>query len=155
MCKEENSQAGISEKDLSEKELSKGALSEEYILELQDKIIINDLKISCIIGILPKERECKQDLIVSLCVGIPNIKKAALSADIKDCINYFDLAQETKKYVEKRQAFLLEELAQEICDLIFLKYNVAFIKLKLIKPAAIEDAAGAGIEIFRKRPLCH
>ena len=46
-------------------------------------------------------------------------------------------------------AFLLEELAEELCAEILQKFNPSSVTLRLSKPEAVKEALGVGIEITR------
>ena len=118
--------------------------------KFNDKIFIEDLRISCIVGILPKERVSKQDLLVTLEITC-DLEKSAISGDVCDTVDYFALANEVKDYCVKRKAGLLEELGHELCAMIFNKYSVSHIKIRLSKPDAVAEAGACGIEMNRAR----
>lgn len=114
-----------------------------------DKILISDLKTQCIIGILPLERTTPQTLSISLKLEC-DLRKAGHSGDLRDTVDYYALSHEMVEFVKKRKASLLEELGEELCAFIFSKYAVSKIKLRLIKPEALPESLGCGIEICRK-----
>ncbi len=113
-----------------------------------DKIFIRELKIPCIIGILPQERLQEQELTVSLTLEL-SLQEPGISHDLKASIDYAALASHVSRYVKERKAELLEELGVELCDLILSTYRPRRVTISLGKPQALQDAALAGIEISR------
>ncbi len=113
-----------------------------------DKIFIKGLKINCIIGVLPHEREQEQDLIADLELEFP-LREAALSGDLSKTIDYAKVADRVAAYAVKRQAELLESLAEELCALILKEFKPGTVTITLTKPAAVPNAAGSGIMVSR------
>lgn len=114
-----------------------------------DKIFVNNLKVECIIGILPYEREHSQPLLVSVELET-SLEDAGRTGSLEKSINYALLSERVKSYIVNRKAGLLEELAVELCDLIEKEFKPESVKIRLNKPEAVADAQSVGIEIFRK-----
>ena len=114
-----------------------------------DKIFVNDLRIECIVGILPAEREHSQPLLVSIELEA-SLEEAGRTGSLEKSIDYALLSERVKSYVVDRKAGLLEELAVELCDLIEKEFKPVSVKIRLNKPEAVAFAQGVGIEIFRK-----
>ena len=115
---------------------------------MMDKIFINGLKVSCIIGILPDERVHEQPLIMDV-VMEHSLKQAGEKGDLNLSINYSMVASFCMNFAKERKAFLLEELAEELCAEILQKFNPSSVTLRLSKPEAVKEALGVGIEITR------
>ena len=98
-----------------------------------DKVFVQGLKVMCIVGILPKERITPQPLIIDLGLSI----------------DYHALSLRVTEYVIRRKAPLLEELGVELCDLILKEFHPQRVSVRLVKPQAVENALGAGIEISK------
>ena len=113
-----------------------------------DKIFVNDLRIECIVGILPAEREHTQPLLVSIELEA-SLEEAGRTGSLEKSIDYALLSERVKSYVVDRKAGLLEELAVELCDLIEKEFKPVSVKIRLNKPEAVAFAQGVGIEIFR------
>lgn len=113
-----------------------------------DKIFINGLKVSCIIGILPDERVHEQSLIMDVCME-HSLKQAGEKGDLNLSINYARVASFCLDFAKERKAFLLEELAEELCSKILQEFNPSSVTLRLSKPKAVKEALGVGIEITR------
>lgn len=114
-----------------------------------DKIFVNDLKVECIVGILPFEREKIQPLLVSMELET-SLEEAGRTCALDKSIDYALLSERVKSYIVERKAGLLEELAVELCDLIEKEFKPESVKIRLNKPNAVADAKSVGIEIFRK-----
>lgn len=113
-----------------------------------DKVFVEGLQVDCIIGILPFEREQTQPLIIDLTLE-HDLKPAALARDLSLSIDYAALSKRVEEYVIARQAFLLEELAVELCDLILKEFKPRRVTIRLNKPQAVKLAHAAGIEVSK------
>lgn len=113
-----------------------------------DKIFINGLKVSCIIGILPEERIREQTLLMDVTME-HSLAQAGKKGDLSLSINYAEVAYFCMNFAKKRQAFLLEELAEELCAEVLQKFGASLVTLRLVKPEAVKEASGVGIEITR------
>ncbi len=116
-----------------------------------DRIFINGLTLSCIIGILPYEREHPQLLIIDISMGC-DTAEAARTGDVNKTINYAAVAEYVENYCKERKAGLLEELGNELCARILEKFGPSYVTMRLTKPEAVHGATGGvGIEITRGR----
>lgn len=115
---------------------------------MNDYIFINNLKVDCIIGILPHERENIQPLQISIELEC-DLKKAGYSGNLEDSINYADLANRVKDYTVQRKARLVEELGVELCDLILQEFKPKKVCITLNKPLAVDNCDGVGIKITK------
>jgi dihydroneopterin aldolase len=113
-----------------------------------DIIFLNDLKIETIIGIYDWEREIKQTISLDLEMAT-DIRKAALSDNIDDTLDYKAVSKRLISFVEESQFELVERLAEECTQLIMNEFNVPWVRLKLNKGGAIRGASGVGILIER------
>lgn len=113
-----------------------------------DIIFLGGLKIDTIIGIYDWERETKQTVILDIEMAY-DIKKATVTDDIKDTLDYKAVAQHVVSFVEKNRYFLIEKLAEEINHSLRTKFNIPWVKLTLNKKGAISGASDVGIIIER------
>ena len=111
-----------------------------------DKIFVEGLQVDCIIGVLPFEREETQPLIIDLVLE-HDLKPAASAHDLS--LDYAALSERVAEYVIARRAFLLEELAFELCDLILKEFKPRRVTIRLKKPQAVKMAQAAGIEVSK------
>ena len=118
---------------------------------MSDKIFLRDLRVDCIIGILPFERVKEQPLIVNLTLSLdlePCIRDNCLSLSV----DYAKLANDVTCFIKNEKEELLEVLAKKICNLIFKEYSaVTQVLVNLAKPEAIDNCSLAGVEIIRNR----
>lgn len=119
---------------------------------MRGRIFIRDLCTSCIVGVRAAERVNLQELKISVIIDA-ELDQAAVCDDLSATLDYAVLAERLTSYVQQRRALLLETLAWELGGLI-LNYDerVREVTVHLEKPAALQDAAGAGVEIIRTRP---
>ena len=103
---------------------------------MNDYIFINNLKVDCIIGILPHERENTQPLMISIELEC-DLKKAGYSGNLDESINYAELADTVKEYTV------------ELCDLILKEFKPKKVSITLNKPLAVENCDGVGIKITK------
>jgi len=119
---------------------------------MNDKIFIEGLKISCVIGTLPRERKKKQKIVIDLEFSAP-LKRAAKRDDLKDALNYQKIAEHATEFVSQSRFYLLETLAERLAQTLLKKFKLKNILLRVSKPNAIRNAKNVGVEIFRKTPF--
>ena len=96
------------------------------------KISIVDLELHYHIGVSAAERAWPQRLLVTIDMEL-DVSAAIKSDDIRDTINYFDVAQMLFKWGKKRQWNLIERLADEMADLILKKFKSERVTIELKK----------------------
>lgn len=111
-----------------------------------DKIIIKDLKTSCLIGLKPEERQNKQEIIIDLYLRL-DLSKAAETDSIEDTIDYDELSDQIADFVEKSDFKLLEKLALKVAKLAKRLSGAEEVKIIVKKPAAIKKARFAAVEL--------
>lgn len=114
-------------------------------------IEIAQLKISCIVGIYPHEREQEQTLILDLRME-HDFAEAARTQEIAKTINYAEVAEALTAWVRETRALLLEHVAVGVCELVLDRWSsVQAVHVKVMKPAAIESAAYAAVSFDLQR----
>ncbi|MEI7750464.1 MAG: dihydroneopterin aldolase [Candidatus Omnitrophota bacterium] len=116
---------------------------------MSDKIFIQGLEISCIIGTLPRERTKQQKIVIDLELSAP-IKKAAKRDDLRDALNYKRIADRATEFTAKSRFYLIETLAERLAQVLLLEFKLKDIFLRVSKPNALRNAKKVGVEIFRK-----
>lgn len=111
------------------------------------RIIIDNLKTSCIIGVKPDERLKPQEVIVDLSLSL-DLSKAGNTDNLQDTIDYDALTRDIVEFIEKSRFELLEKLAYEIAKLIKDNTEASEVKVVVKKPSAIEKARYAAVEII-------
>ena len=113
-----------------------------------DIIFLGGLEIKTIIGIYDWERETKQTVILDIEMA-HDIRKAALSDDINDTLDYKTVSKRIISFVEESEFFLVEKLIEEIALILRNEFNVPWVRITLNKKGAISGASDVGIIIER------
>lgn len=113
-----------------------------------DKVFIQALKAETVIGIYDWEKKIRQTVIVDLEMDT-DIRKAAVSDDIKDTLNYKTISKRLVSFIEASRFELVETLAEKLANIVLEEFNVDTLKLTLHKPGALSDADDVGIVIYR------
>ncbi len=113
-----------------------------------DIIFINQLKLDTIIGIHDWEREKPQPIVLDIDIGC-SIQLAAKSDQIEHCIDYFSVCERMKELAQCHQFQLVESFAEEASRIILDEFMAQWVRVKLNKPAAVNEANGVGVIIER------
>ena len=119
-------------------------------MEMESKIIINELKVECIIGDLDFERKSKQAVLIDIEFWY-DFSKIAKSDNLKDGVDYFSSAEEVKRFVEQSKFFMIETLAENIADLILKKPEAKKVLVRVKKFSAVKDTKFVAAEIVREK----
>ena len=114
------------------------------------KVIITDLVFDTSIGIHDFEKRKKQQIKFNVEIDINPLLKAAEN-DLDSIINYENIISKIKSITHKKHYNLLETLAEDIFDNLFLSKNIIKIKLRIEKPEIIKDTSSVGVEITKKK----
>jgi FolB domain-containing protein len=115
-----------------------------------DKIFIKDLLLRGIIGINEDERVNRQDILINITI-FADTRKAAVSDDIEDAVNYRTIAKRIIEHVEASADFLVEKLVNDIAQIILGEFRAERVIVRVEKPGALRFARSVGIEIDRSR----
>ncbi len=118
---------------------------------MADRILIHDLRLRCLIGIHPEERETPQELRIHLALSV-DIRKAAATDSIADAVDYQSVTERIHAFTASSRRLLLETLVEDMARMILQEFPaVQSLQLRVEKPAALPLARFAGIEIERSR----
>ena len=112
--------------------------------------MIRELRIQCIVGVLPAERDTPQEVLVSLDLGT-DVARAARSGELDHTIDYAALAEQARALVVAGRYRLLETMAEDLARCALQSELAAEVRVTIRKPAAIAGARDAGVEIVRAR----
>jgi len=115
-----------------------------------DKIHIRDIALRCIIGINDEERRERQDVVVSVSLHA-DLKKAGLSDDFAETVDYKAVKQRIVPLVEGSQYCLIEALAEAIAGVCLQFARVEAVDVTVEKPGALRFARTVAVEISRHR----
>jgi dihydroneopterin aldolase len=117
----------------------------------EDRIRIEQLKIFARVGVVKTEREKSQRLSASITIW-PRRQGGDLCDDVRNTVNYSDVCEETKRFVQKRSDKLIETLAEAIAEHLLRKFAIRRIAVELRK-FVLKDAAYASVTVTRAAAL--
>lgn len=106
----------------------------------------NSLRVNCIIGINPSEREQTQDLLIDLKVEV-DLSKVAVSGDLNDTIDYRSLTAVCKELAIEGKYLLIEKYAADVVKKLLETFPIKSAWIRIMKPKAILDAECALVEL--------
>ncbi len=112
-----------------------------------DRLLVKDLLLRGIVGLNDWEREKRQDILINLCL-FTDIRRAGLSDEADDILNYRTVTKAVIDHVEASRYFLVEKLASEIARLC-LDLGADRVRVRVEKPGALRFASSVGVEIER------
>ena len=117
------------------------------------RVVLRDVEVEAHVGLHPWERhpERPSRLFVSVemfahLVGVPATR------GVKPMIDYDRVRNGLKGWASRPHTPLLETLAEEVVGLCFGDSAVEACRVTIVKPDIFNEAAGAGVEIYRVRP---
>jgi dihydroneopterin aldolase len=114
-----------------------------------DKIVIDGIRVDCIIGTRPEERQTPQPVIISVTLH-GDWRAAAASDDLNDAVNYVRAVEAVRAVAAGSSFFLIETLAEEMGRLLLAIPGVCQADLRLEKPQAIPGIR-VMVEISRRK----
>ncbi|MDD5036969.1 MAG: dihydroneopterin aldolase [Methylococcaceae bacterium] len=113
-----------------------------------DIIFLRGLHIETIVGIFDWERVTPRTVVLDLEMATDN-RKAAVSDAIEDALDYDAVSKRIVAFVQESRFFLVETLAERICEVIRDEFKVPWVRLSLNKIGAIQGASDVGVIIER------
>ena len=111
-------------------------------------IMVEGLEIICIVGILPREREEEQRILVDVEMDY-DFAAAAASENVKDTVDYVDMANYLTSLAREKKYQLIETYAEEAAAGILDRFGGTRVALKIMKPAAIPAAKWTAVRLER------
>jgi len=115
-----------------------------------DKTFIKDLRARGIIGIRPWEREKAQEILINVTV-FSDMRRAAETDNIADCVDYSTLAKKVLTHAETAARFTVEALANDLARICLKENRVEKVIVRVEKPGAVRFAASVGVEVERTK----
>ena len=113
-----------------------------------DSIIINRLKVKCIIGCNPEERVNEQDLFISVDMHA-DTRKAGTSDNLDDTVNYSAVSKQIAAIAIDGKFKLIEALAHSIAQHCLRDPRITSVTVTIEKPAALLMADATIVRITR------
>jgi dihydroneopterin aldolase len=115
-----------------------------------DRIFLHGLTTSCIIGFIDWERRVKQTVVLDIELPV-DCRRAALSDDVADTLDYKKVAKRVLAFVENSEFQLVETLAHRLALMILAEFALPWVRIALNKPGAIRHSRDVGVVIERTR----
>jgi len=115
-----------------------------------DSISLRELSLLVRIGCSKEERSFPQRLLANVHVAC-DTTRAAASSNLDDTVCYLKLRDRLQQMADENEWLLQEELAHDMCAMIFEEFPLALeVRIELEK-FAFSDARSAGLRITRAR----
>ena len=112
---------------------------------------LHNLRIDCIVGIHPHERENPQPVFLDLEVDY-DFAPAAESDAIPDAVDYDQMARMATELIQSRRFHLLEAMAEAVAAMLLEKVPVIdCVRLEIRKPLAVPAADNSFVFVERER----
>ena len=112
------------------------------------RVFLKDVVVDLSVGLHPWERHPERP--TRLVINVEMFADWPLAEG--DFINYDHVRARILSWAGRSHVELLETLAEEVVSACFELPLVQACKVQVAKPQVFNEAAGAGVEIFRKRP---
>lgn len=107
-----------------------------------DSIIVRDLRVKAHVGVTEQERSQAQLLVISV-VLYTDLRKAGMSDDLADTVDYGRVTAEIEELVVSTETALLESLAEKIAGHIAAMPGINGVSVEIAKDAPpIEQEVG-------------
>ena len=110
---------------------------------------LRDVRISCVLGVYPAEREAPREIIVNAALEI-DISAPATSDNFEHAVNYEKIESALIHTAQEGQFSLIECAAEALAQICLSFYGVKRVTLCLDKPAALPNTRSVAIEITRE-----
>ena len=116
-----------------------------------DCIQLRGLRVVCIVGVLPEERERPQPIELDIDI-YTDLSVAGKSDDLTDTIDYGAVTEAATEICLSLQAQLLEHVAQRIADQLLALTPVSAVDLtiKKLRPPIPRDIKSAAVRVVRR-----
>ncbi|MFG1301954.1 dihydroneopterin aldolase [Xanthobacter sp. V3C-3] len=114
-------------------------------------LILRGFKVEALIGVYSAERHAPQALDVRLEIEIPD-KGGGYSDRLSDTIDYGAIVYAIREEAKESRFFLLEALAEQLCNLLFARFEALSVRLEMTKTEIIDGVKDAGIRLERHAP---
>lgn len=114
-------------------------------------IRVIDLQVSCIIGILPRERKEEQTILVSI-IADYDISQAAASENIEHTLDYVEVVELLNQQLKSKQYELLERAVTDLSEQVLERWpSILRFSIEIKKPEALPLASYSSVQFETKR----
>jgi dihydroneopterin aldolase len=113
---------------------------------------LKGLRIECIVGVYPHEREHPQPVMIDVELDY-DVADAAHADDVGHAVDYDRVAEGVTELVQRRAFHLIETMAEETADMLLGQHaSVQTVRLEIRKPKAVAAADCSFVRLVRARP---
>ena len=116
-----------------------------------DIIFIDDLRLSTLIGIYPREKAMPQTVEMSLQIGT-STASAGTSDDLGDTIDYAAVVERLRRELAAQHFNLLEKLAEYVAQLLLEDFHATWVRVSIAKLGMMPGVRRVGVVIERGTP---
>ena len=117
------------------------------------RVALHDVEVEAHVGLHPWEQHPERPSRLLVTVEMfAHLGRAHAAGHAKPFIDYDRVRNGLRGWAARPHTPLLETLAEEVAALCFGDPAVAACRVSVVKPDIFNDAAGAGVEIYRVRP---
>ncbi len=115
-----------------------------------DKLVINGIKITTLIGVHAWEKRCPQNIYLDIALST-NAKQIASQDALDAAIDYDKLLQHILHFTDENHFCLLETLAENLAREILTHFATDWLQLTIHKPGAMTIAKDVSITLERTK----
>ena len=115
-----------------------------------DIIFIDDLRVSTLIGIYPREKAVPQTIEMSLQIGT-STADAGASDLINDTIDYTEVVERLRAELGAQHFNLLEKLAEYVARLLLEDFGASWVRVSIAKLGMMRGVRRVGVVIERNK----
>ena len=116
---------------------------------MPDKVIINNLKLQCRVGVPAEERKRPQTIELDVDL-VKDLRPAGGSDNVAKTVDYAAVAAALQKHVQKREYKLLERLVEDLAADILNRFEVDLVRIQARKKV-LKETDWTGVEIVREK----
>src|SRR5687768_16034736 len=113
-----------------------------------DRIFLHGLQVECIIGFIEWERRIKQTIVLDIELPV-DCARAAETDEVANTVDYKRVAKRIIAFVEASEFKLVETLAHRAVMIVLEEFQLAWVRLSVIKPGSIRGSRYVGVSIQR------
>ena len=118
---------------------------------MRDTILLEGLRVECIVGDLPHERTFPQELFLDMALTC-DLAPAGASDQLADTVNYVAVIDAVRQTLIAAKCQMIERAAQVAVEAAFaVDVRVLAVEVTVRKPHALPGVV-AGVRIHRQRP---
>jgi len=116
---------------------------------MSDRIFVDNLRLSCMVGITPEERRQAQEVLVDASLFL-DLSRPGKTDDIEQSVNYKTVLQRITKFVTAKEFALLESVADGTAAALLESFPVERVVVK-VRKAKYSVEPSIGVEVSRDR----